>query len=57
MTAPLFYENGLICESCGQSSPTQFMHELNHHIDPDGECASTRLRRRHEEVKGAILTM
>lgn len=57
MTAPLFYESGLVCESCGDPSPTQFMHQLNHHINPDGECTSARLRRRYEEVKGAILTM
>ena len=57
MTSPLFYPNGLMCESCGEPSPTSFMHQLNHHIDPDGVCTSARLRRRHEEVKGAILTM
>ncbi|WJY73241.1 hypothetical protein CAURIC_08140 [Corynebacterium auriscanis] len=51
MTAPLFHESLLICECCGESSPTRFMHELNHYLDPGGECRSARLRRRHVEVR------
>ena len=51
MTAPLFYENFLVCESCGEPSPTPFMHQLNHHINPDGECTSARLRKRHKETR------
>ena len=52
MTTPvLFYRSLLICEHCGESSPTRFMHELNHHIAPDGQCTTARLRQRHKEAK------
>ena len=51
MTAPLFHESLLICECCGESSPTRFMHELNHHLDPVGVCVSARLHQRHQETK------
>ena len=47
MTAPLIHESLLICDHCGQSSPNRYLHDLNHHIAPDGECTSARLQRMH----------
>lgn len=44
---PLFHESLLICDHCGQSSPNRYLHDLNHHIAPDGECTSARLQRMH----------
>lgn len=39
-----------VCPHCGEISPTEFMHHLNHYIDPDGMCTTSKLRARHRTV-------
>lgn len=54
----LFGEDALICDWCGEISPTMFMHELNHQeVGSRGICMSmwlTQNHKRHKESSSKI---
>ncbi|QMV86351.1 hypothetical protein HW450_06555 [Corynebacterium hindlerae] len=46
----LFAASGLICPWCGESSPTPYMHRINHsHVAGTDLCTTLLLRKRHKE--------